>query len=522
MEEQPSQNGASGIPKEQCVLGVDVGGTNTDAVLLSGGQTIASIKVPTTPDVESGMVAAVSSISGSNRIERAHVGTTAFTNALIQRKGLAPAAAIRIGTPVSRSLPPMIDWPPDLRASVTNPIFFVAGGREYDGRPIRPVDRDSIRRIGAELAESGVTQAAITSVFGTTYPDDELQVAQWLQEEHPRIGVSLSHQIGRFGILERENATLLNAMLRPLAAGAVHSYQKSIRAPLFISQNDGTCVSAQRAANFPVFSIASGPTNSLRGAALLTELEDAIVLDVGGTTTDAGRLRRGFPQPASLELEIAGVRTNFRMPDVVSIGIGGGSIIDVDAGTVGPKSVGHRLQEEAVVFGGSTLTLTDIAVAAGRIELGDPEKVRGVDRRLLYKVDTHLRASLHELTEQFERANEQLPLILVGGGAPLIEHIFEGRPNAVRRPDRGDIANAIGSAIAQVSGEVELTFSLSVVSRDQALAAAEEEAHRRAEQSGANPETIRTVELEDAALSYLASDGVRVRARAIGDLEVGR
>jgi N-methylhydantoinase A/oxoprolinase/acetone carboxylase beta subunit len=468
------------------------------------------------------MVEAITSITGSLPIERGHVGTTALTNALVERKGLAPAAAIRIGTPVSKSLPPMIDWPTDLRASIANPTFFVAGGREYDGRPIRPVSREEIRRIAAELAEMEITQAAITSVFGTTYPEDELQVAVWLEEENPGISVSLSHQIGRFGILERENATLLNAMLRPLATQAIGSYQKSIRAPLFISQNDGTCVTAQRATDFPVFAIASGPTNSLRGAALLTGLHDAIVLDVGGTTTDAGRLRRGFPQPASLELEVAGVRTNFRMPDVISIGLGGGSIVNVNSGSVGPKSVGHRLHDEALVFGGSTLTLTDIAVAAGRIELGDREKVRDVDSRLLKRVDAHLRALLYELVEQFERANEQLPLVLVGGGAPLVEHIFEERSGRVERPERGDIANAIGSAIAQVSGEAELTFSLSVVSRDQALQAAEHEAHRRAEEAGASRGSIRTVELEDAALSYLASDGVRVRARAIGDLEVCR
>ena len=182
--------------------------------------------------------------------------------------------------------------------------------------------------MAATLDSAQVTQAAITAVFGTSYPDDELQVAEWLQAANPALGVSLSHRVGRFGILERENATLLNAMLRPLAERTVAAYRAAVPAPLFISQNDGTVMRAEQAADLPVFTIASGPTNSLRGAAMLTGLSDAIVFDVGGTTTDVGVLRGGYPQLAGIDLAVAGVRTNFRMPDLCSIGVGGGSLVD--------------------------------------------------------------------------------------------------------------------------------------------------------------------------------------------------
>src|SRR6266851_3019736 len=96
------------------LIGVDVGGTNTDAVRLCDGRLVARTKVATTPDIQTGIVAAVEAVRGDVPIDRVHIGTTAFTNALIERRDLAPVAAIRVGAPVSESLPPMIDWPADL------------------------------------------------------------------------------------------------------------------------------------------------------------------------------------------------------------------------------------------------------------------------------------------------------------------------------------------------------------------------------------------------------------------------
>ena len=157
------------------------------------------------------------------------------------------------------------------------------------------MDRQEIDVIARELAAANVTQAAVTAVFGTSYPEDEIWIAEWLAASNPKLQVSLSHRIGRFGILERENATLMNAMLRPLAARTLAAYQAAVPANLFISQNDGTVAAGTQAIEAPIFTVASGPTNSLRGAAMLASAREAIVLDVGGTTTDAGVLRLGYP-----------------------------------------------------------------------------------------------------------------------------------------------------------------------------------------------------------------------------------
>src|SRR5205814_7429398 len=141
---------------------------------------------------------------------------------------------------------------------------------------------------------------------------------------------------------------ILNACLSSLAERTVAAIGEALRAlaldaPLYLSQNDGTLMSAEFARRYPVLTFASGPTNSMRGAAYLSGLKDAIVVDVGGTTSDGGMLVGGFPREASFEVSVGGVRTNFRMPDVVSVGLGGGSIVADGGRTVGPRSVGYAL-----------------------------------------------------------------------------------------------------------------------------------------------------------------------------------
>ena len=145
--------------------------------------------------------------------------------------------------------------------------------------------------------------------------------------------MTLSLDLGRIGLLERENAAHLNAALNELAVTTVAAFRKAIAdsgidAPLLLTQNDGTVMQAEIATAFPVMSFASGATNSLRGAAHLSGLDDAMVVDVGGTTTDIGQLRHGFPREANAVVEVGGVRTLFRMPDLLSNTLDGGSHVD--------------------------------------------------------------------------------------------------------------------------------------------------------------------------------------------------
>ena len=146
-------------------------------------------------------------------------------------------------------------------------------------------------------------------------------------------------------------------------------------------------MSIEYAKRFPILTIACGPTNSIRGASYLARITNAIVLDVGGTTSDLGVLADGFPRESSIAVDVGGIRTNFRMPDIVSIGLGGGSIVREvgDQVTVGPDSVGYKITEEARVFGGKQLTTTDIAVRLGLADIGDKTLVEDVPLELAEK-----------------------------------------------------------------------------------------------------------------------------------------
>ena len=146
-------------------IGIDVGGTNTDAVLLEDGRVIYAVKTPTTLDVTSGIVTALGSLAGHAEVARAAIdgvviGTTHFVNAVVQRRDLARVAAVRIGLPASASLPPFCDWPADLAERVRGAVFMLEGGHDYDGRPIMPFDELGMRDAARRIRDSGLSAVA--------------------------------------------------------------------------------------------------------------------------------------------------------------------------------------------------------------------------------------------------------------------------------------------------------------------------------------------------------------------------
>jgi len=508
-------------------IGIDVGGTNTDAVLIDGDTILSSIKVPTTQDVMSGVKAALAHVSGSiattpRPLDAVMIGTTHFTNAVVERARLERVAAIRIALPSGSSLPPMCDWPEDLRAAVDPLIFMVHGGHEYDGSPIVPMIPDEIREAAMKIRDAGITSIAISATFSPLTTECETVAADIVRSIIPEARITLSHTLGRIGLLERENVALLNAALQSLGKTTVQAFsdalrEASIAAPFFLTQNDGTVALADVAAANPVHSFASGPTNSMRGAAFLTGLTDAMVVDVGGTTSDIGCLVGGFPREANNIVHVGGVRTLFRMPDLLPIALGGGTIIDRETGKIGPRSVGYRILSEALVFGGNTLTTSDVAVAAGLIEMGDRDRVKGLDPAFVKASLERIRDMVTDSFDQMKTSAEDVPLIAVGGGAFLIPEKVQGASEVLRVENAG-VANALGAAMAQVSGEVDQVFS--GISRDEALATAEAEAQAAAVASGASRDSLKTLEVEDIPIAYLPGGARRVRVRVIGDIEL--
>jgi len=522
-------------------IGIDVGGTNTDAVLLQEDEVVAAVKTPTTADVTGGITRALADLLVTWRAQQpgtsegvssdrvpalssVMIGTTHFTNAVVQRRDLARVAAIRIGLPSGASLPPFVDWPDDLAALVRGEVVMLEGGHEFDGRPIVPFDTKGMRDAARRIRTAGITSVAVTSVFSPLNASCEDQAAEILRDECPGLAVTLSHRLGRIGLLERENATLLNACLIELARRTTRAFTDALRAsgiaaPLYLTQNDGTVMRADVAEAYPVYSFASGPTNSMRGAAFLSQgpsrTIDALVIDVGGTTTDIGSLRHGFPREANNVVEIGGVRTLFRMPDLLSLGLGGGTRVSADPLGIGPASVGFRLTEQALVFGGDVVTVTDIAVAAGLIDLGDRARVASLPGTLVKDALARIRAMIEEGVDRMKTDATDAPLIAVGGGSFLVPRELAGVSDVVNVPHQA-VANAVGAAIAQVSGEVDQIFQ--DLSRDDAIARARQLAEDKAVEAGADRATLNVVEVEDLPLAYLPGNSLRTRVRVVGDI----
>ncbi|ETW93156.1 MAG: hypothetical protein ETSY1_40435 [Candidatus Entotheonella factor] len=150
-------------------IGIDVGGTNTDAVLIDDGRVVRAVKAPTSEDVTAGILQALTQLrtapEGQGDVDAVMIGTTHFINAVVQRRQLTPVGALRIGEPISATLPPFCDWPPDVAAIAKGAIASTEGGFEYDGRPIMPLDEAAIRQTARQMRDQGLRSVAISAIF---------------------------------------------------------------------------------------------------------------------------------------------------------------------------------------------------------------------------------------------------------------------------------------------------------------------------------------------------------------------
>lgn len=506
-------------------IGLDVGGTHTDAVLMDGSQVIARVKATTTEDVASGIEAALVSVCEGQTpasVDLLTIGTTQFTNAVVERKQLSRVAAVRVCLPAGRGLIPRADWPQGLAEATDGGSYLIHGGHLYDGRPLSELQERELTELTQTLSDTQPAAVVVSCAFSPTQPDQEDRLVARLAAALPGIRVCASHVMGGLGLIERENASILNASLLDFADRVANALVESserlgLQCPVYVSQNDGTLVDLERVRQFPALTFASGPTNSIRGAWALTGLADAIVVDVGGTTSDIGVLKNGFPRQSNLVIDVGGARTNFRMPDVIAIGLGGGSLVGPDGGSCGPQSVGRELRQKALCFGGSVMTLTDIAVSQGRLTISDASRSKPVEAEVSEAVDLLIVDKLAAAVDLMKPGGAALPVILVGGGAPLIPgDTLAGCP--IVRPNNADVANAIGASIAQVSGEAEGMRVAGADSRETVIAKLTAIASEKALAAGADSSTINIVNVEEVDIPYMATDTSRIRVSVVGDL----
>ena len=365
----------------------------------------------------------------------------------------------------------------------------------------------------------------------------------------PCVVLIIKHLVGRLGILERENAAILNASLLGLGRSFIRSIQEALSyaglsgTRLCVSCNDGTMISAQEALRMPVRVIASGPSNSMIGASYIlnppkhwqseseahSDQGDAlIVIDIGGSTTDAGvLLTTGYPREASAYSEIAKLKVNFAMPDVQSIGLGGGSVVKWEfrngqrhAISIGPESVGLKLMEKATCFGGDVLTATDIIIAAGDTpNFGNTSVV--LEDSLIISAKEIISCKLEELVDEIKTTATPLPVAIVGGGSILLQSSLRGTSNILRNP-LAPVANAVGAAVAKLSSTLDIIQHMDngrSPSEDQKIIRSKvEEAIQNCVKRGALKESIRIITQDLLSLSYV-SNKVRTVVQAVGDLD---
>lgn len=563
------------------VIGVDVGGTNTDAVVVAKSdgklQVIAKSKTITTSDVTAGVTKAIHlALIASQKenvslvVQQVNIGTTHFINAVVEGKHLAKVAVFRLCGTASRKLPPFSDFAKRLITSVRGSLFMLNGGYQFDGQEITPVDEEEVVRSVQILKAKGEKNIVVSGLFSPVRREQETRVADIILRHFPDASVTVSHEIGKLGLLERENAAVLNECIKPLCSETFRGLRSALdriglTCPLYLTQNDGTILRHEKALRFPVLLFASGTTNSMRGAAFLCGIKDALVVDIGGTTTDVGLLLSGFPREAAAEVKIGGIRTNFRMPDVMSIGLGGGSHVSwvTKKGkshmTVGPQSAGCRLVSEALVFEDSSnvkgriVTATDIAVAAGMADIGRKENVSHLDRAFVDEAVQTILTMLTVCVEKMRLNNRKLPLILVGGGSIIVDKNakFNGVSDVIV-PDHYDVANAVGAALSQISATVDrvvdleqyinqqemdakVSSALNAIpdvsveqqknikervktefyqrARDDAIREIIETVKAEAIREGATVESLSVVEKEDIALTYIPGSATRIKGK---------
>lgn len=533
-------------------IGVDVGGTNTDAVIVDTSvsdqskSVIASQKSPTTsPNVTSGIEAAVRGVLVKSeidpeRISSLSIGTTHFINAIVEHdvRHLEKVAVLRLSKSFTREIPPFADFPAALKRIMYGYHSFIDGGLHIDGSLEAPIREDQVLRECAIIKEMGIRSVVLVGVFSPldTHFHQEKTVREIINRELPNAVVVCSSEVSSLGYLERENASILNASILRFAMRTIREFQTALKrlnlnCPLYLTQNDGTMIDAQNAAKLPIRTFSSGPTNSMRGAAYLSGLYSdtkangtSIVCDIGGTTSDVGvLLPSGYPRQGVAEASVARVRVNYSMPHVESVGLGGGSIVRVTGGsvTVGPDSVGYAIQDRALVFGGDVLTATDVAVAAGiDSSIGNKSLVGEVDQNTITNAQAAIRKKLEKAIDLVKTSPEPVPLILVGGGSVIAPDTLDGVTEVIRPPYH-DVANAVGAAIAKVSAVVDIIASTAEQTIAAALAKAVQLAADRAIAGGAQAHTIVITEKETLPLPYVAGQ-IRIIVKAVGEFSPPR
>ncbi len=462
------------------IIGLDVGGTHTDVVLLNASGLVREVKVPTDSanlfeSVLSGLEKITDGID-PKKIKRVVLSTTLTTNAVIQKNFPPVGLIVMAGPGIDPEMYRIGDY-----------YHVVSGVMDHRGREMTPVWPLEIEKVAASFMAEKIRLVGVIGKFSVRNPAHELAVCNVLGNNFDK--VFLSHDFsGHLNFPRRIATTYLNAAMYPTHKNFFEAVQKSLeskglRLPIRVLKPDGGNMNLDASLAFPGHTILSGPAASVMGALPHADREkESLVMDIGGTTTDMAVLVHGVPLLDPLGIEFGGFKTIIRATETYSVGIGGDSHVRFEEGklAIGPERLGP-----AMAFGGPAPTPTDALVILGKLDEGDYDKAaQGIGqiatalvmpleetaRRIFDETCRNILAAagnmidrinskpvytVHELLE----AHQVLPdeILVLGGPAPYFAEQMNSLTDAtVRVVPNWKVANAIGAAMARTTCEVTL------------------------------------------------------------------
>lgn len=454
-------------------IGIDIGGTFTDGVVISDQEVIKSVKVPTCPDLSLSIEEVLKQILTGiepQKIQQVTLSTTLMTNLIMQDK-LAKTGLLLLPGPGAN--------PEQLKFSCAYKILH--GAVDYRGRVVEPVNLTEVKEACAYFSDRKISNLVVACKFSQRNPSLEEELVAFLQKNYPEFKVLASHEVsGLLNWVRRANGAFYTLATREACCTFREKIKVTLKklglhCPIFILKADGGTLPLEVSLRYPLETIFSGPAASTLGALACTEEQmTAVVIDIGGTTTDLALLLEGKPLLAERGAFINDYPVPVRSLAVSSLALGGDTSLLIEQGKL---RFGQR-QGPALCVGGPVLTVTDVLVYSGYSEIASPELIKeqiaemaGVlqltpaqfSEQVLEMFVQQLEAKLAAMFKSWEEepayriwqvlsAQKKRPQTLICLGGPssgIGEYWSEKKKWQVLVPATSSVANAIGAALAR-------------------------------------------------------------------------
>ena len=462
------------------ILGLDVGGTQTDTVLIDGDKVLAATKIPTGEDLLLTLRNALeSTLAGVDpgQIERMAFSTTLATNAIVQDRLEPTGMIVSAGPGINPAC-----------FSVGPSFHVVEGFLDHQGFEAVPLGKTSVMEAAAQIEADGINVIGVVGKFSVRNASHENQIADWVSGRFSH--VAMGHTVsGVLNFPRRIFTTYLNASLHGLHKAFSDALkhildEKGLHGPRYLLKPDGGTIDLMRSTGSPARTAQSGPAASVMGALALDGCKGAtLVLDVGGTTTDMAVVLNGIPLLNPNGVKLGRYKTLIRSLITHSLGTGGDSAIQKNAD--GTLTVGPMRKGPPVAFGGAAATPTDAMITLGLLKMGNKSAARAamedlgsalgynaeaaaeqVLQQMAETIAQSARAFVYDINAQpvytiYEVLNEEkiepTSVLIMGGPAPqLAPYVEKALGLPCRVPPHYDVANAVGAAVARVTAQVTL------------------------------------------------------------------